>query len=212
MGPTPSALEALRILRSGATFQWYVIPLLAIAVYVYAVEIERRNWRGVFAGLAFCCMDWVNEILNGLVFHFTQYAPIWGAPGHTAFLVLIGLNVEILFMFAIAGVVWVKILPADRATRLLGVPSRWFLAIAGSVFCVVVEMLLNAAGALTWDYAWWGRSSPIPIVVFGYLPFFLVAFWVHDMDDVRRQARVVAVLSGAVVIALAVFVGALRWI
>src|SRR3974390_364532 len=152
---TPSALEALRILRSGATFQWYVIPLLAIAVYVYAVEIERRNWRAVFAGLAFWCMDWFNEIANGLVLHFTNHAPIWGAPRQTALLVLVGLNVEIMFMFAIAGVVWVKLLPADPKLRVLGIPNRWFIAVTGSLFCVLVEMLLNGAGALTWDYPWW---------------------------------------------------------
>ena len=209
---TPSALEALRILRSGGTFQWYVIPLLAIAFYVYALEIERRNWRAVFAGIAFWCMDWVNEIANGLVLHFTRYAPIWGAPGRTALLVLVGLNVEIMFMFAIAGVVWVKLLPADPKLRVFGIPNRWFVAVTGSVFCVIVEMLLNGAGALTWDYSWWGRSSPLPIVVFGYLPFFVVAFRVYDMPRVRDQATVASGLGAAVVAGLAVFVGVLGWI
>jgi hypothetical protein len=38
-------------------------------VYVYANDIERRNWNLVFAGLAFWGMDWLNEIWNGLVFH-----------------------------------------------------------------------------------------------------------------------------------------------
>ncbi len=51
--PTNSALEATRILRDGGQFQWYVIPLLAFVVYVYAVEIERKNWNLVFSGLAF---------------------------------------------------------------------------------------------------------------------------------------------------------------
>jgi hypothetical protein len=55
---TPSAAEALKILRDGSQFQWYVIPLFALVVYVYAVEIERRNWNLVLAGLAFWGMDW----------------------------------------------------------------------------------------------------------------------------------------------------------
>ena len=38
---TDSAQEALRILRDGSQFQWYVIPLFALVVYVYAVEIVR---------------------------------------------------------------------------------------------------------------------------------------------------------------------------
>jgi len=51
--PTESALEALKILRDGSQFQWYVIPLFALVVYVYANEVEKRNWNLVFAGLAF---------------------------------------------------------------------------------------------------------------------------------------------------------------
>jgi hypothetical protein len=91
--PTDSALQALAILRDGSQFQWYVIPLFAFVVYVYAVEVERRNWNLVFAGLAFWGMDWFNEIWNALVFHFTNYAPVWGTPGKTAYLILIGLNI-----------------------------------------------------------------------------------------------------------------------
>jgi hypothetical protein len=30
-------------------------------------------------------MDWFNEIWNALVFHLTHYAPVWGAPGRTAY-------------------------------------------------------------------------------------------------------------------------------
>ena len=90
--PTEAASRALAILRDGSQFQWYVIPLFAFVVYVYAVEVERRNWNLFFAGLAFWGMDWFNEIWNSLVFHFTQNAPVWGAPGQTAYLILIGLQ------------------------------------------------------------------------------------------------------------------------
>ena len=144
--PTDSASEAIAILRNPGTFQWYVITLFALIVYVYAVEVERRNWSLVFAGLAFWGMDWFNEIWNGLVFHFTNYAPVWGAPGKTAFLLLIGLNIEICFMFAIAGVAFSKMLPADKKLKVFGIPNRLLFAILGSIFCVIVELLLNAAG------------------------------------------------------------------
>jgi hypothetical protein len=33
--------QALSILRSGQFFQWYVITLLALAVYIYANEISK---------------------------------------------------------------------------------------------------------------------------------------------------------------------------
>jgi hypothetical protein len=210
--PSHAATEASRILRDGSQFQWYAIPLFALVVYVYAVEIERRNWSLVFAGLAFWGADWFNEIWNGLVFHLTNYAPVWAAPGKTAYLILIGLNIEISFMFAIAGIVFAKMLPADKHLKILGVPNRIFFAVTGAAFCVFVEMLLNAAGALAWDYPWWGTSSPWLIFVIGYLPFFLVSFWVHDMPTVRRKATTVGAIYVLDVAALIVFGVVLKWI
>jgi len=56
--PTDFARQAQSILRDLDQFQWYVVPLLALVLYVYAVEIERRNWNVVCAGLAFWGMDW----------------------------------------------------------------------------------------------------------------------------------------------------------
>lgn len=210
--PTNSAFEAARILRDAGQFQWYVITLFALIVYVYAVEIERKNWNLVFAGLAYWGMDWFNEIWNGLVFHFTNYAPVWGAPGKTAYLILIGLNIEICFMFAIAGIAFAKMLPPQKETKILGVPNRLFMAVVGSIFCVFVECLLNAANALTWDYSWWSVSAPWLIFLIGYLPFFLVSFWVFDMKTVRQKATTVGVILGVDALALAVFGLGLGWI
>jgi hypothetical protein len=210
--PTESAAQAMAILRNPATFQWYVITLFALTVYVYAVEVERRNWSLVFAGLAFWGMDWFNEIWNGLVFHFTNYAPVWGAPGKTAYLLLIGLNIEICFMFAIAGVAFCKMLPADKSLKILGLPNRLVFAILGSIFCVIVELLLNAANALTWDYAWWNVGAPWLIFLIGYLPFFLVSFWVFDMPSVKQKVITVGTILGFDLICLILFAGILNWI
>lgn len=209
---TESAAQALSILRDPSQFQWYVIPLFALVVIVYANEIERRNWSLVFAGLAYWGMDWFNEIWNGLVFHFTQYAPVWGAPGATAYLILIGLNIEICFMFAVAGIGFAKMLPPDKRVKVLGIPNRLFFAVAGSIFCVIVEILLNAANALTWDYAWWNARAPWLIFLIGYLPFFLVSFWVHDMESVRKKAMTVGAILGFDLVCLVVFGGVLGWI
>jgi hypothetical protein len=210
--PTESASQALAILRDPSTFQWYVIPLFALTVYVYTVEVERRNWSLVFAGLAFWGMDWFNEIWNGLVFHFTNYAPVWGAPGDTAFLILIGLNIEICFMFAIAGIAFSKMLPTDKKMKVLGIPNRLFFAISGSIFCVIVELLLNTAGVLTWDYSWWNLGAPWLIFLIGYLPFFLVAFWVFDMPSVRQKAITVGSILGFDLACLVLLAGVLNWI
>ena len=209
---TQAASEALKILRDGSLFQWYIIPLFALTVYVYAAEVERQNWSLVFAGLAFWGMDWFNEIWNGLVFHFTQYAPVWGAPGKTAFLILIGLNIEICFMFAVAGIAFAKMLPAKKRLKIFGVPNRLFFAVTGSIFCVIVEILLNAVNALTWDYSWWRTSAPWLIFPIGYLPFFLVSFWVFDMKGFRKKITTVGVIYAVDIISLILFLGILKWI
>ena len=210
--PTDASVRALAILRDGGQFQWYVIPFLMLVLYVHAVEVERRNWNVVFAGLAFWGMDWFNEIWNGLVFHFTQVAPVWGAPGRTAYLILIGLNIEICFMFACAGIVVAKTFPADPHLKILGIPNRWFIAVCGSAFCVVVELFLNAAGALTWDYWWWNVRMPWLIFLFGYLTFFVVSAWVYDMPSIRQKVVTVGAIFAFDIVCLVTFAGLLRWI
>ncbi|MBN2091525.1 hypothetical protein JW964_18070 [candidate division KSB1 bacterium] len=210
--PTNSAVEAMSILRDGSQFQWYVIPLFAFVVYVYAVEVERKNWNLIFAGLAFWGMDWFNEIWNSLVFHFTNYAPVWGAPGKTAYLILIGLNIEICFMFAIAGVVFSKMLPPDKKQKILGIPNRIFFAVSLSIFCVFVEVLLNSVNALTWDYSWWSTSMPIFIILFGYLHFFLVAFWVFDMKTMKKKIITTGIIYSVDLISIVLFGIILNWI
>ncbi|MHB0886358.1 MAG: hypothetical protein ACYC6I_03305 [Bacillota bacterium] len=209
---TENARQALSILRDGSQFQWYVIPLLAFVFYVYTVEVEKRNWNLVLAGLAFWGMDWFNELWNGLVLHFSGYAPVWGAPGKTAFLILVGLNIEIMFMFAVSGVVWSKMLLPRKEEKILGLPNRWFIALAGSAFCVFVEYLLNAVGALTWDYAWWNRGAPWLIFLFGYLTFFVVAFWVHDLKSMKQKLITVGSIWALDLVALALFIPVLHWI
>ena len=206
------ALQALARLRDESNFQWYVIPLLAFVFYVYTVEAEKRNWNLILAGLAFWGADWLNEIINSLVLRFTHYAPIWAEPGPSAYLILIGLNIETMFMFAVAGIIWTKMLHPDKDFKYFGIPNRWAVAIGGSVFSVIIEYFLNSANALTWDYAWWNRSMPLFIFLFGYLWFFVFAFWVFDMKAFKQKLQVVGILWAVDVIALIVFAGFLKWI
>jgi hypothetical protein len=209
---TEASRQALEILRDTSLFQWYVVPLFALAVYVYAVEIERRNWSIVLAGLAFFGMDLFNETWNALVLHFTDRSAVWTTPGDTAYLILVGLTIEISFMFAVAGVAFVKLLPADKNMKILGIPNRWFFAVVNSVFCVFVEVLLNRAGALVWAYPWWNFPNVWLIVLFGYLPFMAVAFWVYDMERIRNKITVVSALYAVDLAAIIFFGVLLGWI
>ena len=181
-------------------------------IYVYSVEVERRRWDIVFAGIAFWLMDWVNEIGNALVLHFSDRAALWTVTGSTSYLILIGLTIEITFLFAVSGVVFAKVLPPDPRLRILGIPNRLLLATGFSCFCVFVEILLHATGYFHWEYWWWNVPFVPLIVIFGYLTFFLVAAYVYDLRDTHRQATVVALLAGAVAAMLLLFGPILEWV
>jgi hypothetical protein len=208
----PFTREALHLLRAPGMFEWSTVTLLALVVYVYAVEIERSNWSAVLAGVAFWLMDWVNEIINALVLHVDGHAALWTVTGRTSFLILIGLTVEISLFFAINGVIFAKLLPRDRAARILGIPSRWALAIGLSLVSVGVELLLHADGVFHWYYWWWNVASFPVIVVFGYLTFYAVALTVYDMPRRTRQLQLVGALAALDLVAGIVFGPVLSWI
>jgi hypothetical protein len=204
--------EAQEILRDPSTFEWHTVALLTLVLYVYAVEVERRRWDIVFAGLAFWLADWVNEIVNSLVLEASDRAALWTVTGDTSYLILIGLGIEISCMFAIAGIVYVKTLPPDPRTRILGLPNRLAVGLVLSLLAVGVEVLLTETGYFHWEYWWWNKPFVLPIVVFGYLWFFLVAAHVYDMADTRRQARFVGAMAALVGAALVLFGPILGWL
>jgi hypothetical protein len=115
-------------------------------------------------------------------------------------------------MFAVAGVAFGKMLPPDPKQKILGIPNRIFFAVAGSIFCVFIEVLLNSIGALVWDYSWWNLGAPWLIFLIGYLPFFLMSFWVHDMKTVRSKLITVGIIYAVNILAVLVFGIALGWL
>ncbi|MFA6448664.1 MAG: hypothetical protein WCX65_04280 [bacterium] len=209
---TESARQALAILRDASQFQWYVIPLLTLVTLAYATEVEKKNWNVVFAGLTYFGLDIFIEIVNSLIFHFTQYAPAWGTPGKTAYLLLIGMNIEICFMFALVGLVMSKYLPQDKSVRVFGVSSRLAVGIGAAAICATVEILLNRIGVLTWEYPWWNAGFASIIMVSGYFMFFMTSFWVYDMPTVKKKISFVGSLLAFDVLCIAVFGFALKWI
>jgi hypothetical protein len=199
------------MLRDGSTFEWSTVALLGFAIYVYAVEVERRRWDIILAGLAFWLMDWFNELVNSAVLHATDRSAIWTVTGDTSYLILIGLTVEISLLFFVAGIAFVKQLP-PREMRILGLPNRPVLVVAFSGFCVLVEVFLNSTGYFHWHYWWWDTPNVILIVLLGYVPFFAMAAWVYDMGaNRRRQLRVVAAIV-AVDVTLGLVLGIAGWL
>jgi hypothetical protein len=94
---------------------------------------------------------------------------------------------------------------------MLGVPSRWAMAVALSFVSVGVELLLHADGVFHWYYWWWNVASFPVIVVFGYLTFYVVSFTVYYAPRVR-QIQIVGALAALDLLAGLVFGPLLGWI
>jgi hypothetical protein len=204
--------EAQDLLRDASQFKWYVVTLLVLVIYIYSVEIERRRWDIVLAGIAFWLADWINEIVNSLVLEGSDRAPLWAVTGDTAYLILIGLTIEISLMFAIMGVIYAKTLPADPSQRILGMPNRLTLGLIMSGVAVGVEELLHATGYFHWEYWWWNDVFFFPILILGYLWFFLIAAYVYDRPNNRSRVRIVATMASIVAVSLVVFGPVLEWL
>ncbi|MFW9773697.1 MAG: hypothetical protein ACFFEO_16215 [Candidatus Thorarchaeota archaeon] len=216
MVPTPASLEAwskLRVLNPDTG--WYIIPLLAIVLYIYGVEIkkarETKDWSTIFAGLTILGLDLINEIWNALVFAFSQYSAFWTTPGASAYIILVGWNIEIFFMFAIAGIIFAKFLPKDKDERMFGgrIPNRWALATGFALFCVIVEVFLNLGGYLIWEYPFWHWTwgfGLIPIFFIGYFYFFVGAFYVYDKPELKDKIKIVGIIYAIGIVALCIFI------
>ena len=203
---TDATRAAERFVRDPSQFKWYAVALLALVVYAYANEIERGRLDIVAAGLAVWLADWFNEIVNALVLQISDRAPLWATTGPTAYQFLVGLNVEISFMFALAGIVYAKLLPADRDARILGMPNRLAVGLGLSIFSVAVELFLHASGTFHWEYWWWNTPFVLLIVILGYLWFYLYAAWVYDAPSQAHRWRRLGGLA-AIDVAMALVFG-----
>lgn len=214
---TDATRQALDGLRDFHTLQWYAIPLLALLFYIYVKEIKDAgrsgNWDAVYAGLTLFGMDFVNETWNGWVMVLTDRSAFWTAPGPTALRTMVGWNLEIMFMFAISGIVFYHTLSDDRRARILGLPNRWFWAISYSVFCVVVELALNAGGHLVWEYDFWNASFGGVWLIFliGYFHFYVATILVIQLRSHRAKTYAISVIYGVAIAMNIIGMGVMGW-
>ncbi len=192
---TQSALEILR--QPQETMQWYMIPILLIFIYIVSKELSEKHYKVVFAGAALWLVDIFNELWNSMVCFISGQAPIWGTPmgvGNTSFLILIGYNIEISFMFFIMGMATVLMLP-EKNVKIFHIPNRLVFAVVLTTLAVCVECFLNYCNILTWEWSFWQRSCPWILWIIGYLPFFSAAFYTYDRPTVKGSAKVVGILA-----------------
>ncbi len=69
----------------------------------------------------------------------------------------------------------------ERKTKTKAVLSRIALIVGGSIGAVIIEILLNKCGVLTWEKPWWQPSFPFVLFLIGYVPFYVAAVLIHDL-------------------------------
>lgn len=210
---TDFTVRALDQVRNPNTLDWSLVVLIALVSYIYTVEVEARRWPVIFAGIGFFLMDVFNETINGLVLHLTDHAAIWTTTSETVYQPLIGLNVEIMFVFSIAGVAFARALPQDPKLKILGINNRLFLVTVFSILSVLIEVVLHAGGIFHWAYWWWNWPFIPLIVILGYMPFYGMAAWLFDMGENRsKQLRVLGTVATIDLSLLLLFGPILGWL
>jgi len=199
---TDASRRALEGLRDFRTLDWTVIPILSIVFYIYVSEIRRARetgrWEVVYAGITLFGMDFLNETLNGWILNWTGRSALWTAPGATSLRTMVGWNIEIMFMFAISGIIFWSTLSKNPNRRIFGIAEKWWVAAGYSAFCVFIEWFLNRGGLLVWEYRFWNRSfeGVWLIFLFGYFHFYVGVILVNRLRSHRARLSAVGCIYG----------------
>lgn len=188
------------VVRSTENFNWTFIFILAVVFYIYWNEIRKKNWEVVYAGLALYGVHWLYEICNAVIGHFSGY-PLWSVSNQsTTFILLIGVCWELSMMFSIAGMISFKMLPEDRSKRYFskdgkgGISCKLLSALEIALLFALVESFLagTSNNSFIWVYKWWGV---FPVFITTYIPFFLAANYVPDMEPKKRKIFLITLWS-----------------
>ncbi len=192
--------QALSILRSGENFNFYVIFMLVLVIYIYNSEIQKKNYRGIAAGMMLYMIHWFVEIINALIQKFSGNA-LWTVPTGTAFLIFVGVGIELSLMFSIAGLAASKLLPDDRSQKMFGIDVRWGFGIVFAALASIIEIFLVMTPAFVWIYWWW---NALTVFIFVYIPFFVGANYAYYWEP-KKQKRVIGTLALINIVLIIIF-------
>lgn len=102
-------------------------------------------------------------------------------------------------MYYMANIKNSTLTPSERKIKTNAILGRILPAVMGAIAAVVVEILLNACGVLTWEKPWWQPEMPIILFIIGYCPFFFAAYVVHDLPRKGQLIALGIIFSVAVV-------------
>ena len=193
--------QALAILRKGDYFNLYVIFLLVVVLYIYFSEFNKKNYKAIVAGLTLYGIHWFVEIINAIIQHISGHA-LWTVPSGTAYLIFVGVGIELSLMFAIAGIVQSKLLPDDPKEKMFSlgrfnVPKPLAIGIGNALLASFV-----------WVWEWWNAAT---VFIFVYIPFFVVSAYSYYWKP-KTQRNVILLLVLVNVVLVIIFGFILGWI
>lgn len=176
MDPTDETIAALAQVRQMDQFEWYVIFMFVVVLYIYFTE-GKKNMNIVLSALVLYTIHWFVEIINALFEHFLGNA-LWTVPDGSAFVLLVGVGIELSFMFMIAGIVNTKLLPEDPKKKILGLPAPLAVGLGNALLASVLEIFLARTNAFHWAYPWYIWST-WTVFLTVYIPFFVIAAYAY---------------------------------
>jgi len=204
--------QALAILRKGDRFNLYVIFLLVVVLYIYFSEFNKKNYKAIVAGLTLYGIHWFVEIINAIIQHISGHA-LWTVPDGTAYLIFVGVGIELSLMFAIAGIVQSKLLPDDPKEKMFSlgrfnVPKPLAIGIGNALFASIIEIFLIFTNTFVWVWEWWNAAT---VFIFVYIPFFVVSAYSYYWKP-KTQRNVILLLILVNVGLVIIFGFILGWI
>jgi len=208
---TEASRQALDILRSPDHFQWQVVPMIIVLAYLLINELQKGNFSAVYLAVALWGAELVWEMINGLVLHFSGFAPMWCTPGNTSFLIYVGLPVEISIFFAMGALTLVKAIPKDQSLKIAGINNRIIIPALAALSAVIAEAVLNRVGVLVWAWRWWGWPHIWVIFINYWWPAMLLV-WAHDRASLRSKRRAAVIGLALAAGCHLVFATWLKWV
>ncbi len=209
----PEATDmALAILRRGEFFNLYAIFMIVVVLYIYFSEYQKKNYRAIVAGLTLYGIHWFVEIVNAIIQHISGHA-LWTVPSGTAYLIFIGVGIELSLMFAIAGIVQSKLLPEDPKEKMFSigrfnVPKPLAIAIGNALLASIIEIFLIFTDTFVWVWGWW---NAVTVFIFVYIPFFVVSAYSYYWKP-KKQRNIILIMIILNVLLVVIFGFILNWI
>ncbi|MGV9172178.1 MAG: hypothetical protein ACOC35_06400, partial [Promethearchaeia archaeon] len=127
---------------------------------------------------------------------------LWTVPTGTAYLLLVGVGIELSLMFSIAGLAMSKILPKDSQEKVGKIPKKLIIGIANAALASLIEIFLIMTPVFVWVWPWW---NALTVFILVYIPFFVGAAYAYYWER-KKQKLVIGGFALINIIMLLIFI------